>query len=82
MKLEVSDSHSNHSDFSCDSQSSQGSSTNDFSSSVPTSRSLLTVSDFLIFKLVNCIYLNSKCFELVACLHVNDQFYLFFLIKQ
>lgn len=44
MKLEMSDSHSNHSDFSCDSQSSQGSSTNDFVSTVPTTRSLLTVS--------------------------------------
>ncbi|XP_049877526.1 transcription factor kayak isoform X3 [Pectinophora gossypiella] len=40
MKLEMSDSQSNHSDFSCDSQSSQGSSTNDFISSVPTSRPL------------------------------------------
>ncbi|XP_026760547.1 transcription factor kayak isoform X1 [Galleria mellonella] len=45
MKLEVSDSQSNHSDFSCDSQSSQGSSTNDFISSVPTSRSLLTLAN-------------------------------------
>ncbi|XP_050354186.1 transcription factor kayak isoform X1 [Nymphalis io] len=45
MKLEVSDSHSNHSDFSCDSQSSQGSSTNEFISSVPTSRSLLTLAN-------------------------------------
>ncbi|KAL4705753.1 hypothetical protein ACJJTC_018352 [Scirpophaga incertulas] len=45
MKLEVSDSQSNHSDFSCDSQSSQGSSTNDFSSTAPTSRSLLTLAN-------------------------------------
>lgn len=46
MKLDVSDSQSNHSDFSCDSQSSQGSSTNDFTPAVSTSRSLtLTVSD-------------------------------------
>uniref|UniRef100_A0A2H1V5K4 SFRICE_015771 n=1 Tax=Spodoptera frugiperda TaxID=7108 RepID=A0A2H1V5K4_SPOFR len=42
MKLEISDSQSNQSDISCDSQSSQDSSTNDFVSSVPTSRSLLT----------------------------------------
>ncbi|XP_013139192.1 PREDICTED: protein fosB-like isoform X1 [Papilio polytes] len=40
MKLDVSDSQSNHSDFSCDSQSSQGSSTNDFTPAVSTSRSL------------------------------------------
>lgn len=45
MKLEISDSHSNQSDFSCDSQSSQGSSTNDFVSSVPTPRSLLTLAN-------------------------------------
>lgn len=44
MKLEISDSQSNHSDFSSDSQSSQGSSTNDFISSVPTSRATLSVS--------------------------------------
>ncbi|XP_023954927.1 transcription factor kayak isoform X3 [Bicyclus anynana] len=45
MKLEISDGHSNHSDFSCDSQSSQGSSTNDFVSTVPTTRSLLTLAN-------------------------------------
>ncbi|XP_053613410.1 protein FosB isoform X2 [Plodia interpunctella] len=45
MKLEISDTQSNHSDFSCDSQSSQGSSTNDFVSSVPTSRALLTLAN-------------------------------------
>ncbi|XP_026734872.1 transcription factor kayak isoform X1 [Trichoplusia ni] len=45
MKLEISDSQSNQSDISCDSQSSQGSSTNDFVSSVPTSRSLLTLAN-------------------------------------
>ncbi|RVE41622.1 hypothetical protein evm_013727 [Chilo suppressalis] len=43
MKLEVSD---NHSDFSCDdSQSSQGSSTNDFVSSSQISRPLLTLAN-------------------------------------
>ncbi|KPJ18076.1 hypothetical protein RR48_11924 [Papilio machaon] len=51
MKLEVSDSQSNHSDFSCDSQSSQGSSTNDFTPAVPTSRSLtLTRFPYLVFE--------------------------------
>ncbi|KAJ0173748.1 hypothetical protein K1T71_010897 [Dendrolimus kikuchii] len=45
MKLEISDCHSNQSDFSCDSQSSQGSSTNEYISSVPTSRSLLTLAN-------------------------------------
>lgn len=43
MKLEMSDNQSNHSDFSSDSQSSQGSSV-DFASTVPTSRPLLSVS--------------------------------------
>ncbi|XP_026314861.1 transcription factor kayak isoform X2 [Hyposmocoma kahamanoa] len=46
MKLEISDGQSNHSDFSSDSQSSQGSSTNDFVSSVPTSRATLSLANF------------------------------------
>ncbi|CAH1637628.1 unnamed protein product [Spodoptera littoralis] len=51
MKLEISDSQSNQSDISSDSQSSQDSSTNDFVSSVPTSRSLLTLHMPLFMKI-------------------------------
>lgn len=47
MKFELSDGHSNHSDFSSDSQSSQGSTNNDFVNSTSTSmtRSAITLAN-------------------------------------